>query len=512
MRKLLNQTFKTYYSWRMRLIERFMEEPYEAQERQFKQLISKGRHTEWGKMHAYREIKTFSDFANRVPIRDYEYFKPFIERMMLGERDILWQGRVKWFSKSSGTTSAKSKFIPVSDENLEKCHQKGNWDAVTILYHQRPDARLFELRTLLIAGSLSKLEQHPQTQIGDISAIMVARMPRIAVPFFAPDIATATLPDFGEKLERTAQITANHQDIVSIGGVPTWVVVLFKRVLEITGKDNILEVWPNFQFYIHGGVSFLPYQAQFEQFLPSDQVSYQEVYNASEGYFAIQNDFSVKDMLLLLDNGVFYEFIPTEEWQNDFPKAIPLSEVQLGKKYALVISTNSGLWRYQPGDTVVFTSIRPYKIKISGRTKQYINTFGEEVMVENTDYAIAQACRRTGAIVLDYTAAPIYMSNGKGGHEWLIEFAHSPLSLLHFERILDEELQKCNSDYEAKRYKNMALAPLKIHTIPQGTFIDWLKFNGKYSSQAKVPRLSNHREVLEDILRFIASTLADNKL
>lgn len=504
MRKLLNQTFKTYYSWRMRLIERFMDFPDEAQERQFKQLLLKARQTEWGKKYAYKELKTPAQYAMRVPVQEYDYFKPYIERMMGGARDVLWTGQIKWYSKSSGTTSAKSKFIPVSEDNLASCHQKGNWDAVTLFYNQRADARIFELKTLLIAGSLTRFEPYPRTQIGDISAIMVTRMPRIAIPFFAPDIATATLQDFGEKLERTAQITAKMDNIVSVGGVPTWVVVLFKRVLEITGKDNILEVWPHFQAYIHGGVSFLPYQSQFHQFLPSNQVSYQEVYNASEGYFAIQNDFSVKDMLLLLDNGIYYEFIPPEEWNKDFPKAIPLSEVQIGKKYAIVITTNSGLWRYQPGDTVVFTSLRPYKIKVSGRTKQYINTFGEEVIVENTDRAIAESCQLTGAIVLDYTAAPVYMSNGKGGHEWLIEFAYLPTSVAHFERVLDEQLQKCNSDYEAKRYKNMALEQLKIHAIPQGTFAEWLKSKGKFSSQSKVPRLANHREVLEDILKFMA--------
>jgi hypothetical protein len=423
--------------------------------------------------------------------------------MMHGERHVLWNGRTRWFSKSSGTTSSRSKFIPVSKENLEGCHLRGNWDAMTLLYNQRPDARIFELRTLIMAGCWNHFEAHSKTKIGDVSAIMIDRMPNIGKPFLAPDFETALMEDFEEKIERTARLSSQMPDIVSIAGVPTWVMVLFKRVLELTGKSNILEVWPEFQFYIHGGVSFTPYRSQFEELLPSDQVSYQEIYNASEGYFGIQNDLKERDMLLLLANGVYYEFIPMEEWESDAPKTVNLADVEIGKSYAIVISTNAGLWRYTPGDTIQFTSTNPYKFKIIGRTKQYINTFGEEVIVENTDQAVTYACQQTGAVVQDYTAAPIYMNDGKGGHEWLVEFNKLPDNLAAFTEHLDQRLQQVNSDYEAKRYKDMALERLTLHPIPKGTFQQWLKSKGKSGSQVKVPRLANSREYVEEVMVFL---------
>lgn len=311
------------------------------------------------------------------------------------------------------------------------------------------------------------------------------------------------MPDFEEKIERMAR-QCSQQDVVMIGGVPTWTVVLFRKILELTGKSNMLEVWPNFQVYIHGGVSFTPYRDQFRQFLPSGQVSYQEIYNASEGYFAIQNDFESGDMLLLLDNGIYYEFIPMDQWHQPAPKAVPLEAVEVGKNYAIVISTNGGLWRYTPGDTVTFTSTFPYKIKITGRTRQFVNAFGEEVMVENTDRALAMTCAQTGAVVLEYTVAPVYFKGpGKGGHEWLVEFEKKPSDMQSFSSLLDQNLQKVNSDYEAKRYHNMALEQLQLRPMPRGTFHQWLKMKGKYGGQHKVPRLSNERKYVEDILEFL---------
>lgn len=503
MRKLVNSGFKAFYKLRMKHIEWYANHPEEAQEKIFKQLIFKARGTEWGKKYHFGEIKTINAYAKKVPVSNYEHFKPRIEEMMRGGKDILWPGKIRWFSKSSGTTSDRSKYIPVSNDNLYRCHQRGNWDALTLLYNQRPDARIHEMKTLLMAGSLSKHPENSKANIGDVSAIMITQMPRIAIPFFAPNFQVALQSDFGKKIEQTAQITSQMTNIVSIGGVPTWTVVLFRRILEITGKNNILEVWPDFQCYIHGGVSFLPYVEQFQQFLPSDQVSYQEVYNASEGYFGIQNDFNKTDMLLLLDNGVYYEFVPMEEWGKTHPKAIPLSAVKAGRTYAMVISTNAGLWRYLIGDTVTFTSTDPYKIKITGRTKQYINAFGEEVMVENTDLAIAMTCRQTGAIVRDYTAAPIFMSQGKGGHEWFIEFEVSPQNYNDFAAKLDQNLQEVNSDYQAKRYKNMALHALQLNVVPKGAFVKWLKSKGKFSSQTKVPRLSNDRKFINEINGFL---------
>jgi hypothetical protein len=505
MRKWTNKLFRFYLRQRMRRIRRFMTQPHQAQRAILERLLLTASDTEWGKMFNYKNIRSPRQFAKRVPVQDYESLKPFIDRMMHGEKDVLWNGRVQFFSKSSGTTSAKSKFIPVSSQNLRQCHIRGTWDTMSFFYDQRPDACQFERRSLLMGGSLSRFEPFPKTVFGDVSAVMISQMPWVARPFFTPDFETALLPDFEEKIERMARIVSN-QDVVMIGGVPTWTVVLFRRMLEITGKQHILEVWPNLQGYIHGGVSFTLYRQQFQEFLPSDRISYQEIYNASEGYFAVQNDFGEDGMLLLLDNGTYYEFIPSEEWQKEKPVALPLEKVELGKNYALVISTNAGLWRYAPGDTVMFTSVAPYKIKITGRTRQFINAFGEEVMVENTDRALAETCKATGAVALEYTVAPVFFQgDGKGGHEWLIEFEKKPADLPAFSRHLDQNLQCINSDYEAKRFRNMALEPLRLHYLPPGTFHSWMKKRGKFGGQNKVPRLSNGREYVEEILAFLST-------
>lgn len=503
MRKTINRLFKWYYKHRYRQIRHFMAHPNEVQQNLLQQLIQINTHTVWGRQFQFQSIKNHKQFVERVPIQDYESLKPYIKRMMHGERDVLWTGQVQWFSKSSGTTSDRSKFIPVSSQNLKQCHIRGTWDTMSLFYHNRPDARQFECKSMIMGGSLHPFEPYPKTIYGDISAIMIHHMPVVAHPFFVPDFKTALLNDWEEKLDRMTKVAANEPNMVMIGGVPTWTVVLFRRILEYTGKQNMLEVWPHFQGYIHGGVSFLPYRQQFDAFFPSDQVSYQEIYNASEGYFAAQDNFSNEDMLLLLNNGIYYEFLPMEEWQRPSPIAIPLAEVELGKNYAIVISTNSGLWRYTPGDTVTFTSKYPFRIKITGRTKQFVNAFGEEVMVENTDHALALTCQQTGAIVTEYTVAPVYFQHlGKGGHEWVVEFEKKPEDLLHFSQLLDSNLQMINSDYEAKRSKNIALKPLKIHSVPIGTFYRWMRSKGKTGGQHKVPRLANHREYIDDILDF----------
>lgn len=508
MRKLVNQFFRWYHAQRYKDIQRFMQRPQAAQVAVWKQLIAATKHTEWGKLYDYKSIKNTQTFAERIPVQDYDSLKPYINRMMYGEKDILWGGQVRWFSKSSGTTSDKSKFIPVSTQNLKECHIKGTWDTMTLFYHNRPDARQFELKSMIMGGSLTRFEPYPRTMIGDVSAIMIQHMPLIGRPFFTPDRKTAMLSDWEEKLELLAQKTGHDPHIVMIGGVPTWTLVLLRRILEITGKSNMLEVWPHFQVYIHGGVSFMPYKKQFESFFPSDQVSYQEIYNASEGYFAVQNDFQTEDMLLLLDNGIYYEFLPMEEWGKDDPKSIPLWEVQKDKNYALVISTNSGLWRYAPGDTLVFTSTNPYKIRITGRTKQFVNAFGEEVIVENTDRALVETCQTISAIVAEYTVAPVYFSNtGKGGHEWLVEFEKAPKNLEAFTALLDLNLQKVNSDYEAKRTKNIALERLRLRVVPTGTFHNWLRSKGKFGGQHKVPRLANHRQIVEEIIGLIGEAV-----
>ncbi len=505
MRKWINQGFRWYLEQRYKGIEHFMKKPHEVQQRWLTHLLHTARQTEWGRRYDYASIQSPAQYARRVPIQDYESLKPYIERMMYGEKDVLWGGQVRWFSKSSGTTSDKSKYIPVSSHNLKKCHVRSSWDTVTLFYHARPDARIFTQKVVLMGGSLAPFPPYPKTMVGDVSAIMMKHMPYVSWPFVTPDFKTGLMADFETKLERMAQIVS-QEDVIMIGGVPTWTVVLFRRILEITGKQHMLEVWPNFQVYTHGGVSFAPYRRQFEQFFPSGQVDYQEIYNASEGYFAIQNDMSEEGMLLLLNNGIYYEFMPMEEWDKEYPRTVPLWEVERDRNYAIVISTNSGLWRYTPGDTVMFTSTGPYKIKVTGRTKQFVNAFGEEVMVENTEKALAETCRQLDATVAEYTVAPIYFEggkSGKGGHEWLVEFEQAPADLDAFAEQLDRNLQRVNSDYEAKRFRSMALERLRIRPLPNGTFLDWMRARGKLGGQNKVPRLANHRRYVEEILDFL---------
>lgn len=482
-----------------------MRYPERVQRAQWQQLIQASRHTQWGKIHDYRSLRTVADFAERIPTQTYESLQPYIQRMMQGEKDLLWHGQIRNYSKSAGTTAGRSKYLPISEQNLRRCHIRGTWDTMTLFYHNRPDGRQFELKSMLMGGSITEWPDQPKTLVGDVSAIMIKRMPGVARPFFTPDFETALLADWEIKLEKMAKTGAAENRMVMIGGVPTWTVVLFERILELTGADNMLEVWPDLQGYIHGGVSFKPYVQQFKRFFPGNQVSYQEIYNASEGYFAVQDDFSRDDMLLLLDNGIFYEFIPAEEIERGGAKAIPIWEVELGRQYALVISTNSGLWRYLPGDTLTFTSIAPYRVQVTGRTTQYVNAFGEEVIVANTDQALSQTCDLMGASVIDYTVAPVYLGNQqRGRHQWLIEFAKKPANLPAFTTQLDRALQAINSDYAAKRSKDIALEELSIQVLPPGSFKDWLRQKGKIGGQNKVPRLANHRDYVEEILGFLA--------
>lgn len=503
MRKWINKGFKLYYDYLYKRTLNYLSDPELTQANALNELLQAAKSTEWGKMHDYCNIKKTEDFSNHVRLQDYESLKPFINRMMHGEKDVLWNGQVFLYSKSSGTTEDKSKFIPISLPNLRKCHIGGSWQTMMWFYHNRPDARQFECKSLIMGGSLQSFAPYPKTTIGDVSAHMIQRMPSVGKPFYTPDFKTALIADWEEKLERMAHICAKETNMVMIGGVPTWTVILLRRILELTGKDNMMEVWPNFQGYIHGGVSFLPYKRQFQAFFPSENISYQEIYNASEGFFAVQNDFLDEGMLLLINNGVFYEFIPMEEWGKDSPRTVFLHQVETNKQYAMVISTNSGLWRYQLGDTVVFTSVNPHKIKITGRTKQFVNAFGEEVMVENTEKALARTCQEQGAIVSEYTVAPIYLEGtNRGGHEWLIEFQKTPLNIMRFAEKLDKNLQAINSDYEAKRYKDIALQPLTIQVLPPGTFHNWMRMKGKFGGQHKIPRLFNSRKYVDDLINF----------
>jgi hypothetical protein len=481
------------------------------QDTMLRSFIQKARRTEIGREFGFAQIKSYKDFAAQVPVRNYDAIRDHIQRMMQGEENILWPGLVTWFAKSSGTTADKSKFIPVTTEHINHTHARSGWYTLALLYHRNPEVRVFADRNFVMAGSISKTP-HPDIKYGDVSAIMLHHMPWIGRPFFTPDVKTLLMPEWDRKLEIMTEV-CSRKNVGVFAGVPTWTLVLFRKILEHTGKQNMLEVWPNAAVYMHGGVGFGPYEEQFKVMFPSDQFRYQEIYNASEGYFASQDTNDRQEGLLILpDTGIFYEFIPEGQWNHPNPEAISLREVEIDKPYAMVITTNSGLWRYKIGDTVMFTSTDPYRMCITGRTKQYINTFGEEVMVDNTDKAIELTSKALNALVSDYTVAPVHMSiQGKGGHHWLIEFDKPPANISAFADLLDSNLQQLNSDYEAKRFQGMALERLKLTVLPKGTFVKWLQKKGKAGSQAKVPRLSNDRAYLDDILSMISQPTAQQK-
>ena len=423
--------------------------------------------------------------------------------MMMGQRDILVPGEVTWYAKSSGTTSSRSKYIPVTDKYFYGNIIRACWDVSSIVYTNRPNARLFRDKSLIMGGSLSSHADNPNITVGDISAIMIHKLPWIGRPFYTPDFETALLSDWEEKIELMSHKCIS-ENVVLFGGVPTWNIVLFNRMLEISGKNTISEIWPNVHSYLHGGVGFGPYQKQFEIYLGKKDFDFYEVYNASEGYFSIQDFPNSDGMLLLTDNGIYYEFVPMEEWGKENPTSIALEEIELHTNYAIVITNFGGLYRYMPGDTVTFTSRDPYRLRVSGRTTHFINVFGEEVIVENTDQALAMTCKEIPAVIREYTVGPIHLkSNQKGGHEWLIEFEKEPQNLKSFTTLLDENLRKVNSDYDAKRFKNLALQPLSLNILPEGTFHKWLKAKGKYGGQSKVPRLSNNRKHVDELLEMI---------
>ncbi len=502
---ILNDILGFFLKRRIERIETFLREPIATQFRIFHDLIENARYTEWGLKYDYSSIDSIEKFQERVPISTYEELYPYIERVLKGEQNILWASDIKWFSKSSGTTNARSKYIPVSEESLEDCHYRGGKDMMTLFLNNRPDSRIYEGKGLSIGGTLHANPFNPDTQAGDISAVITKNLPAWADFIRTPPSEIALLENWEEKMELMIEICSN-ENVTSILGVPTWTVVLIENMLQRTGKSNMLEIWPNFEVFVHGAVSFQPYRELFQtKIFPSNQVTYLETYNASEGFFAIQDELSrVGEMLLMLDYGIFYEFIPMEEWDKEFPRTLTLAEVELDKNYALVISTNAGLWRYKIGDTIKFTTLNPYRIKVSGRTKHFINAFGEEIVVENSDYAITEACLATNATMSDYTAGPVYMGDqSKGCHEWIIEFSKKPNDEKRFSEILDESLRKVNSDYDAKRFKDMALLLPKVHFVEHGTFYHWMAKRGKLGGQNKVPRLSNSREYLDEILALI---------
>lgn len=503
--KILNTAIHKIMGIYVQHILRYMEEPMPVQEQLLTKLLKKAKKTTWGKQFDYSTIHNIQTFQERVPISSYEDLKPYIKQMMQGEKDVLWKGSFQWFSKSSGTTNDKSKYIPVSKESLSQCHIKGPRDVMAIWYYSNPHTQLFNRgKGLVMGGTHQLIHEGKNIRAGDISGIMLQTMPFYAKYNHTPDVATALMPDWEAKIEKMANMVIK-ENVTNINGVPTWTMVLLKRILEITGKGNILEVFPNFELYGHGGVSFEPYREQFKRFFPAEHIQYRNMYNASEGFFATQ--FAAEDdgMLLLLDNGIFYEFVEVENLGQEQPKALTVGEVALDVNYAMIISSNAGLWRYNTGDTIKFTSLSPHKIQITGRTKHFINAFGEEVMVANTDQALAKTCKQTQAKVCEYTVAPRYLSlEQKGRHEWVIEFEKKPMDSSKFAQLLDLNLQQLNSDYEAKRYKNIALENLVIHQVPKGTFYQWLKQKGKYGGQHKVPRLYNERTYLEEILSVVS--------
>ncbi len=497
---------KSIFSWfitkRQYQIDFFKKFPIEVQQETLARIVKRANSTLFGEEHGFKDISSYTDFKNQIPIRDYDAFKPYIEKALKGEDSVLFPGDVRWFAKSSGTTSAKSKFIPITRENMEECHFRGGKDALAIYLSNNPDSKLFKGKSLVIGGSHQISNYNSDSYFGDLSAVLLQNMPFWVHILRTPDLSIALMDEWEEKIEKMAEATIK-ENVSNIAGVPSWALVLMNRILEMTGASNIHEVWPNLELFMHGGVSFDPYRQQFKALFPKSSMNYLETYNASEGFFGIQDNPLSNDMLLMLDYGVFFEFIPMSEWDTDNPRVLPLEEVELDENYAIVISTSAGLWRYKIGDTVKFTSLKPYKIKITGRTKHFINAFGEEVIIDNADKALQKASQITKADVAEYTAAPIFMKDGKkGAHQWLVEFATPPDNLEYFVEILDNTLKANNSDYEAKRYKNLALERPELIVIKKGTFYKWMKSNNKLGGQHKVPRLSNNRDIAEEILKL----------
>ena len=495
----LTQIIGKVFVPRQHALERYLQEGEALQRAVLDHLIRSAKDTEYGRNHAFATIKGYDDFIGQVPVNTYEELKGDIDRMRQGETDILWPGRVKWYAKSSGTTNDKSKFIPVSNEGLHKIHYAGGRDSVAIYLRNNPQSRMFDGKGLILGGSHAPNYNLKDSLVGDLSAILIENINPLANLVRVPKKQTALLSDFEVKRERIAQ-EAMNKNVTNISGVPSWMLSVLTCMMEMTGKKHLEEVWPNIEVFFHGGVAFTPYRKQYEQLITSPRMHYMETYNASEGFFGIQDDPADKAMSLMIDYGVFYEFIPM-----DGGDPVPLWGVETGKNYAMVISTSCGLWRYEIGDTVQFTSTNPYKFIISGRTKHFINAFGEELIVDNAEQGLAYACEQTGAEVLDYTAAPVFMdANAKCRHQWLIEFSKRPQDLQLFAELLDKRLQEINSDYEAKRYKDITLQHLEIIEARPNLFNDWLKLRGKLGGQHKVPRLSNSRDTIEQLLKLNA--------
>jgi len=497
--KLLSPAISSLARMRVWRIRNWTNHPVSTQRDVLQDLVTVAQYTAFGKEHHFSKLFTLKEFKLKVPIREYEDLQPYIERMLAGEDNVLWNTPVRWFAKSSGTSNNKSKFIPVSEESLQENHFKASKDVLTNYYNNFPSSDLLTGKGLVVGGSHQISVLNNEIQYGDLSAVLMQNTPFWGQWLRTPELSVALLDNWNDKIEQLAQTTAD-ENVTSLAGVPTWTILLLKRILEIKGKNCIADVWPNLELYINGGVSFIPYRDHFEKII-GKPINYLEIYNASEGFFAGQDMPNTNGLNLFTEHGIFYEFMPMDEYGKNTPKTVGLDQVQTGVQYALVISTNGGLWRYLVGDTVCFTSIYPYRIKVTGRVKHYMNAFGEEVIVDNTDKAIAAAAAKTNSLVADYTAAPVFFSdNHNGAHEWLIEFAKEPESLNEFTIELDKALQSLNSDYEAKRFGNIALGLPKIHIVPQGFFSRWLESKGKVGGQHKIPRLSNERTIIEEML------------
>lgn len=496
--KIVPPIINWYFKQRYKKIEQHYFDPLLLQQKTFHTLLSKGSNTSYGRLHNFPNVKTYEQFANNCPANTYQSLYPFINKIIEGEKNVLWPSKINWFAKSSGTTTAKSKFIPVSYEALEDCHFKGGRDVMSFYCNLKQHTAIFEGKGLTVGGSHSISTINNKMHIGDVSAVMIENMPFLGQLFNTPNKEIALLDNWELKIEKMAAATS-QENVTMLIGVPSWTLVLLNKILQQNDNKLITDVWPNLELFIHGGVSFVPYKKQFNQLLSNKKISYLETYNASEGFFAIQDDLLSDDMLLMLDYGIFYEFYDEEK-----DKYIWLNEVEINKKYTLLINTNAGLWRYKMGDTISFTSLNPYKIKILGRDVQYINIVGEELIVANSDCAIAAACKKTNATIKEYSAAPVFMKNNKSGsHEWLIEFEQQPDDFDKFCFYLDEELKNCNTDYAAKRFNNMVLNAPLVHKAPKNLFYNWLKKSGKLGGQHKVPRLANTRIFLEEMLEIM---------
>ena len=497
--KFLSPTISRLARMRFWRVENWSRHPVAVQREVLQELVTAAQHTSFGKKHKFSTLFTLKEFKKMVPIHSYEDMKPYVERMMNGEENILWNTPINWFAKSSGTTSDKSKFIPISEESLHDNHFKASKDVLATYYNNFPGSDLLTGKSLVVGGSHQLNKMNEEIQYGDLSAVLMQNTPFWGQWLRTPELSIALLDEWEDKIEQLAAITA-EENVTSLAGVPTWTLLLLKRILAIKGKTTIKEVWPNLELYITGGVSFVPYREQFDKIFGA-KINYLEIYNASEGFFAGQQCPDDDGMLLFTEHGIFYEFMPVDQYGQKNPQTVGLDKVSIGKNYALVISTTGGLWRYLVGDTIQFTSLHPYKIKVTGRLKHYMNAFGEEVIVDNSDNAIAMAAEKTGSIVNDYTAAPVFFSeHANGAHEWLIEFEKKPDNLQQFIIELDNALKNCNSDYEAKRHRDIALRLPIVHILPKGHFTKWLHSKNKVGGQHKVPRLSNERVILEEIL------------